>query len=479
MNRKNNKPTVILCFADFIKSCIISKKNELLISNIVPPELVEKFIEIGDLFGFQLKITIFDFREYDPEFAETHIKNGTVDFKLNNKYWVKKQTYKYTSKNRIKYCTTLWNEYIDKFCNYTRKIKQTALKYSQITYISYGGKSEIINLENGTQISRQAIFLSEKELTPLYIIEKEKILMKEIKKLNITASGYYNYDEEFIKINKEIYVRLTLIDAHTRMIINDELIPEHQFNKYYIEKFLKESTEGLELKTIITDGHSSYREIIDKLGAKHQLCTFHLMHNLMTDLNPILRGKNRKIESLKKENTEKNDKIEELKNKQKLKRGRKKKTDAKAINNLNKRKKLAQEIRQNNDKIRKYKAEIKELLTYKKKIQKIFKAKTLKTALKHFNELKEKLEQLPDVIKDYIKKLDKKIDRVLEQVKDRKIPKTNNLVELFFKVTFPGKIKRIYRTYEGALNKIKLDNLRWIEKNVIEYHQKNKIKSIS
>ena len=61
------------------------------------------------------------------------------------------------------------------------------------------------------------------------------------------------------------------------------------------------------------------------------------------------------------------------------------------------------------------------------------------------------------------------------EVKDRKIPKTNNLVELFFKVTFPGKIKRIYRTYEGALNKIKLDNLIWIEKNVIEYHQKNNL----
>ena len=96
--------------------------------------------------------------------------------------------------------------------------------------------------------------------------------------------------------------------------------------------------------------------------------------------------------------------------------------------------------------------------------------------MKHFNELKEKLEELPDVIKDYVKKLDKKIDRVLEQVKDRNIPKTNNLVELFFKVTFPGKIKRIYRTYEGALNKIKIDDLRWIEKNVIKYHKiKNSI----
>ena len=272
----------------------MQRKNDLLISNIVSPELVEKFIEIGNIFGFELKITIFDFREYDPEFAETHIKNGTVNFKLNNKYWVKKQTYKFKSKNRIKYYTTLWNEYIDKFCNYTRKIKQIGLKYSQITYISYGAKSEIINLENDIHMSRQATYLNEKELTPLYIIEKEKTLMNEIKKLNIEPSGYYNYDEEFIKINKEIYVRLTLIDAHTRMIINDELIPKNQFNKFYIEKFLNESTEGIELNTIITDGHSSYREIIDKLGAKHQLCTFHLMHNLMADLNPTIHGKNRK-----------------------------------------------------------------------------------------------------------------------------------------------------------------------------------------
>ena len=58
---------------------------------------------------------------------------------------------------------------------------------------------------------------------------------KSIKKLNIKPSGYYSYDEEFIKINKKIYVRLALIDVHTKIIINDELIPKEQFNKEYIE----------------------------------------------------------------------------------------------------------------------------------------------------------------------------------------------------------------------------------------------------
>ena len=428
MKENKHKPTKIFCFEDFIKYCIISNENDLLISNIVLPGLVEKFIEMAELFGIELNITIFDHREYDPEFVENYIKNGCVNFKLNNKYWVKKQNYKYKSKNRFKYMTTLWNEYIDKFCNYTRKIKEKGLKYSQITYISYGAKSEIINSDYDVKISSQTIYIAEKQKTPIYIYEKEKQLLKEMKKLDINPSGYYNYDEEFIKINKEIYVRLTLIDAHTRMIINDELIPKDQFNKKYIEKFLRTSTEGIKLKTIITDGHHAYKEIIKKLGAKHQLCTFHLMHNLMSDLNPIIQRKNRKIETLTQHNEKKKNKIEELKNEQPLKRGRKKKTDTKAINNLNKRKKLKKEMSENSEKIRKYKAEIKELLEYKKKIQKIFKVKTLKTAMKHFNELKEKLDKLPEVIGDFIKKLDKKLDLVLKQVKDRKIPKTNNLV---------------------------------------------------
>ena len=84
---------------------------------------------------------------------------------------------------------------MDKFCNYSRKIKQKGLKYSQITYISYGSKSEIINVENDTDISRQSVYMYEKQMTPLYIFYKEKKLMKEIKKLNILPSGYYHYDE--------------------------------------------------------------------------------------------------------------------------------------------------------------------------------------------------------------------------------------------------------------------------------------------
>ena len=94
--------------------------------------------------------------------------------------------------------------------------------------------------------------------------------------------------------------------------------------------------------------------------------------------------------------------------------------------------------------------------------------------MKYYHKLYDKLEELPPIIKDFIKKLSKKINKVLNYLNDKNIPKTNNLVELLFKVTFPGKIKRIYRTYAGAIMQIKLDGLKWIERNSFKNSRKNK-----
>lgn len=471
MKPKNKKPTEIYCVEDLFKYYLFGQGNLLYVCNTISPHIVELFSEIIDT---QLFVVYFDYREYDPEFAKTHVKNGLVEFKLNKKYIIYKQTYKYYSKNKKKYMTTMLPDFIDKWCNYTRKIKEQGLMCTKITYSSYGSKTEMVNEQFDINISRQSIYLHEKELSPQYIYNKEQKILKQIEKLNIKPSGYYSYDEEFIKISNKIYVRLALIDVHTKMIINDELIPKSEFSKEYIEKFLKQSTEGIELNTIITDGHRSYPEIIERLGAKHQLCTFHIMQNLMTKLNPYINKKERHIESLKKANKKKEAKIEELKSKMPPGRGRPKQSDKKSINNIEKRKKLKREIDQNKEKIRKYKAQIKEHIDYKETIKKIFRSKSLKTAMKYFHQLYDKLEELPPIIQDFIKKLSKKIDKALEYTKDKKIQKTNNLVELLFKVTFPGKIKRIYRTYSGAITQIKLDDLKWIERNVLKKAGENK-----
>ena len=90
-------------------------------------------------------------------------------------------------------------------------------------------------------MSRQTSYISQSALIDQYLDKEEKRVNKLIKKLNIKPSGFYNYDEEFIKINKEIYVWMTIIDSYTRLIINDQIIRREEFTKETIKKYFKES----------------------------------------------------------------------------------------------------------------------------------------------------------------------------------------------------------------------------------------------
>lgn len=70
-------------------------------------------------------------------------------------------------------------------------------------------------------------------------------------------------------------MRLTLLDSKTRLILNDQIILQNQFDIDFIEIFLKYSLENQKRKILITDGHTAYPEIIQKLNLKQQKCTFH------------------------------------------------------------------------------------------------------------------------------------------------------------------------------------------------------------
>lgn len=53
--------------------------------------------------------------------------------------------------------------YIKKYCNYTIQSQKYGLSFSKITYLSYGQKAEKFNDDNNAQISRQSIYLHEKQ----------------------------------------------------------------------------------------------------------------------------------------------------------------------------------------------------------------------------------------------------------------------------------------------------------------------------
>ena len=170
MKPKNKKPTEICCVEDLFKFYLFGRGNLLYVCNTISPKIVELFSKI---INTELIVVYFDYREYDAEFAETHVKNGLIPFKLNKKFIIYEQTYEYSSKNKKKYMTTMLHDFIDKWCNYTREIKEQGLMHSKITYVSYGSKKELINEQFGLNISRQSIYLHEKELSPQYIYNKE------------------------------------------------------------------------------------------------------------------------------------------------------------------------------------------------------------------------------------------------------------------------------------------------------------------
>ena len=167
------------------------------------------------------------------------------------------------------------------------------------------------------KMSRQTSYISQSSLIDQYLDKEENGINKLIQELNIKPSGFYNYDEEFIKISKEIYVRMTIIDAHTRLIINDQIIKRVDFTKETIKKYFKESFKeffkGLKLNTIIIDGYSAYPEIIEEIGAKYHSCTFHIMQRLMLPLQKHINKRNRSIKSLEEKIEKNTEKIEELK----------------------------------------------------------------------------------------------------------------------------------------------------------------------
>ena len=86
--------------------------------------------------------------------------------------------------------------------------------------------------------------------------------------MKIEPSGIYHYDEEDLFENGVKTVRLATIDAVTNLIINNQLIYQEDFDKEFIEIFLKYSLEGLPKKAPITDGHPADPTIIEKICLK-------------------------------------------------------------------------------------------------------------------------------------------------------------------------------------------------------------------
>lgn len=86
------------------------------------------------------------------------------------------------------------------------------------------------------------------------------------------------YDEQFLRLNGVRHYRLTLYDAILDIPVSEKIVRRRIPRN--TKEFIEESTKNKPFICLTTDLFPIYRNVTDKLGVKHQLCTFHLFKTI-------------------------------------------------------------------------------------------------------------------------------------------------------------------------------------------------------
>ena len=389
----------------------------------------------------RIKIVLIDVNQQNKLLNNDFNRNGTRNYDLDNldNIYVQKYINKHDSSNTD---FTNLKSYVKPTEKYSKYIKDLIVDILSIVDIPFEKLSELINRINGIEIPKERICEIYQDHVRWKIFNDIEEIQNEIQNGNIELSGVIHYDEQFLWVKHQPYARLTIIDAGSRVILQDIVIPREKFNKYFIKKFLTESIEGFEIDTIITDGYRAYNSIIEDLGLKHQVCVFHKMKNLMDELTLIHNSLRSKIKNLKKEIPKLEAELEELEQKYKGIKGRPKESDIERKENIQAKKDLSTKISLKKEELRKHEKELGFDEKIVSKISRIFKYKTIQACKNKFYKLYENRNEYRKEINDYLKKLSKNLDKYLAHVLDTGVPSTNNTIEAFFKITLPRTSKR-------------------------------------
>lgn len=186
------------------------------------------------------------------------VKNGGYDFNYNKNIPIMITGYKCSNKEDTHYVYASKLKDVDKYCLFDREIRKLGVKLSLIEFLSYGKLAEFLEALTGIHVNRETMFYFTDDSIDDLIEEIKKEQELEIIKLNIKPSGHYGYDEQYIFINGELFMRMTIIDNKNNLIISDEIIHQDDFNQDTIQDFLERSLKDLEVKSITTDGNNSY-----------------------------------------------------------------------------------------------------------------------------------------------------------------------------------------------------------------------------
>ena len=443
--------------------------DQLNVSNCVHPDDLGFFqTYYGHLYS---EIVYYEYeRPICPNCGSLMNSNGSRKAKPNKWDGIRKKQYLCPHCNKTQ-VTNLEN-FIKRYSNYTRSICEKALEYESISYLPYQKKAELIKLENGINIKRQTVYYHESKYSDYFITNKEENLQKILKDMEIEPSGIYHYDEEYLHENGIEMVRLAIIDAVNNLIINDQVIYKEDFDKEFMEIFLKYSLEGLPKKVLITDGHPSYPAIIERICIKHQLCIFHIIKNKRTPSFRKINKLKKRIETIKMKINDNKSRINELKQYSKGRDGKPGKNDKKWKQKIKQRKKLENENKRLKKELKQKRKQLDEQENIDERISNIYNVDEQKSAQRRFNTIYNQLNQFDEDTQKFLKNLNKKFKKTTTYFQNPEIPRTNNKIEGYFKITLPRNLKRTYRTKEGLIRWIRLQKIRWTERNVINYQNK-------
>lgn len=217
-------------------------------------------------------------------------------------------------------------------------------------------------------------------------------------------SGYYVYDEQFLRLNGIRHYRLLLYDAKLNIPVSEKIV-RHRIPKT-TETFIKESTKNKPFISLTTDLFPMYRNLTDKLQVKHQLCKFHLYKTINHKIKVYCRK-----------------------------------------NKLSKKEKTA-------------------IYKNAKQLKKVFQEKTKKESIERFKQYLKNSNKIPTVLNEFIRKhITNHFTRYIQHLNDENIPKTSNKAENYYRQTDPEKIKKKYKTKKGILSYLTYQMENWTEKH--------------
>ncbi len=214
-------------------------------------------------------------------------------------------------------------------------------------------------------------------------------------------SGYYCYDEQYLKIDGKRSYRINLIDSILDKPVREAIVNDIEYET--VKSFIEKAISGIPVHAITTDQRRDYKSIMDELKINHQLCIFHLYKMIGKEISLKLNSK----------------------------------------------------FISNSSKIR--------MCILFTEIKEIFRTFNINIAIYRLNELLKKTNEIPRVFNKFIQKIEDDFERLTLFMRDGFVSRTTNPIENYYRTTMPDSLKRIFKTPEGALKYLDIRRDYWVD----------------